>query len=60
LIFNKYRNRYFLAKLFDEGNPNGSQVVKSRYEKRVSQAAAEALSTRTGTPSGITKKLAVL
>jgi hypothetical protein len=42
LIFNKYGNRYFLAKLFDEGNPNGSQVVKSRYEKRVSQAAAEA------------------
>src|SRR4029077_6522954 len=22
LIFNKYGNRYFLAKLFDEGNPN--------------------------------------
>jgi hypothetical protein len=42
LIFNKYGNRYLLAKLFDEGNPNGSQVVKSRYEKRISQAAAEA------------------
>jgi hypothetical protein len=42
LIFNKYGNRYFLAKLFDEGNPDGSTVDKSRYEKRVGQAAAEA------------------
>ncbi len=41
LIFNKYGNRYFLAKLFDEGNPSGSQVVESRYEKRISQAASE-------------------
>ena len=42
LIFNKYGNRYFLAKVFDEGNPSGSQVAESRYEKRVSQAASEA------------------
>src|SRR6266446_2553721 len=42
LIFNKYGNRYFLAKLFDEGNPNGSEVVKSHYETRMSQAALEA------------------
>jgi hypothetical protein len=41
LIFNKYGNRYFLAKLFDEGNPNGSEVVKSRYEKKITQAASE-------------------
>jgi len=41
LIFDKYENRYFLAKLFDEGNPSGSQVLESRYEKKVSQAAAE-------------------
>ena len=41
LIFNKYGNRYFLAKLFDEGNPSGSVVLESRYEKRI-QAAAEA------------------
>ena len=41
LIFNKYGNRYFLVKLFDEGNPNGSRVDESRYEKRVSQAATE-------------------
>jgi hypothetical protein len=42
LIFNKYGNRYFLAKLFDEGNPSGSTVDESRYEKTVSKAAAEA------------------
>jgi len=42
LIFNKYGNRYFLAKLFDEGNPNGSLVEESRYEKKVGQATSEA------------------
>jgi hypothetical protein len=42
LIFNKYGNRYFLAKLFDEGNPSGSQVPESRYEKRISQTVEEA------------------
>src|SRR3984893_10196050 len=42
LIFNKYGNRYFLAKVFDEGNPSGSQVAESRYEKKISQAAEEA------------------
>src|SRR5438445_6062980 len=42
LIFNKYGNRYFLTKLFDEGNPSGSKVVESRYEKQVSKAAVEA------------------
>jgi hypothetical protein len=42
LIFNKYGNRYFLAKLFDEGNPSGSQVVASRYEKTISQSGTVA------------------
>src|ERR1700756_3203178 len=42
LVFNKYGNRYFLAKVFDEGNANGSEVSKSSYEKRISQATAEA------------------
>ena len=37
LIFNKYGDRYFLAKFFDEDNRNGSQVTESRYEKRISQ-----------------------
>jgi hypothetical protein len=37
LVFNKYGNRYFLARVFDVGNQNGSQVVESRYEKKVSQ-----------------------
>ncbi len=42
LIFNKYGNRYFLAKLFDEDNPYGSAVLKSRYEQKLNRAAAEA------------------
>ncbi len=42
LIFNKYGNRYFLRKLFDEGNRSGNEVVKSRYEKRIGQVAMEA------------------
>jgi len=42
LIFNKYGNRYFLAKLFDEANPNGSAVLESRYEKIVSHETSEA------------------
>ena len=41
LIFHKYGNRYFLAKLFDESNPDGSQVVESSYEKKVSQATSQ-------------------
>ena len=39
LIFNKYGNRYFLAQLFDEGNRNGDEVVASRDEKKIGQAA---------------------
>jgi hypothetical protein len=35
LIFNKYGNQYFLAKLFDEDNPSGSELIESRYEKQL-------------------------
>jgi hypothetical protein len=42
LIFNKYGDRYFLTQLFDEGNPSGSRVVESRYEKKISQGILEA------------------
>jgi hypothetical protein len=42
LIFDKYGNRYFLAKLFDEGNPYGSEVVESRYEQKLNRRDAEA------------------
>src|ERR1700741_1958830 len=42
LIFNKYGNRYFLAKVFEEGNQSGSEVLESRYEKRVGKKALEA------------------
>jgi hypothetical protein len=42
LIFNKYGNRYFLEKVFNESNPNGSAVIESRYEKRIDKTTAEA------------------
>jgi hypothetical protein len=42
LLFNKYGNRYFLAKLFEEGSASGSQVIESRYEKTVSHQTMEA------------------
>jgi hypothetical protein len=42
LVFNKYGDKYFLEKLFDEGDANGSKVNESSYEKRVGRAAAEA------------------
>ncbi len=42
LVFNRYGNRYFLEKLFDEGQSSGSQVIESSYEKRLGKAAAEA------------------
>jgi hypothetical protein len=45
LIFNKYGNRCFLAKLFDEDNANGGQVIESRYEKTVNKATLEARNT---------------
>lgn len=41
LIFDKYGHRYFLERLFDESDPNGSAVVKSGYEERIGEAAAE-------------------
>ena len=42
LIFNKYGDQYFLARVFDDGNPLGSKVVESRYEKKLSQQGATA------------------
>ena len=41
LIFSKYGNRYFLEKLLEEAEPDGREVVESRYEKRVAEAASE-------------------
>jgi hypothetical protein len=41
LVFNKYGNRYFLAKLFQEGSDRGSQVIESNYERTVSQEATD-------------------
>ena len=34
LVFNHYGNRYFLSKLFDEGEKLGSAVVESGYSKQ--------------------------
>jgi hypothetical protein len=42
LIFNKYGNRYFLSKLFDDCSRSGREVVKSGYENRIAQEATEA------------------
>jgi hypothetical protein len=42
LIFNKYGNRYFLAELFDEGNPSGSELIESACEKQISKGAVAA------------------
>jgi hypothetical protein len=53
LIFNKYGNRYFLAKVFDEGNPTGSQVLESRYDQRGGRSPG----TRAGTSPGPTGEL---
>ena len=59
LIFNKYGNRYFLAKLFDEGNPSGSEVPKSAYEKKIGQATTEAQTHVAANHPGATGKVAV-
>lgn len=42
LIFNKYGDRYFLAKLFEGGSGSGDEVIESRYEQRVDKATLEA------------------
>jgi hypothetical protein len=42
LIFNKYGDQYFLAKLFEEGSSSGSRVVKSSHEKKISEQATQA------------------
>ena len=37
--FQKYGNRYFLAKMFAEGNRSGDKVTESRDERRIGQVA---------------------
>jgi hypothetical protein len=58
VVFNKYGDRYFLAELLQEGNPVGSKVVESRYEKRISQAGAVAQEHAPARLRGQTGKLA--
>jgi hypothetical protein len=40
LVFNHYGNRYFLSKLFDEGEKVGSTVVESGYAKQYASGGA--------------------
>jgi hypothetical protein len=40
LIFNHYGNRYFLSKLYDEGEKVGSAVVESGYLKQYASGGA--------------------
>ena len=42
LIFNKYGDQYFLSKLFDQGEPDGSELTESRGEKQISKGAVAA------------------
>jgi len=42
LIFNKYGDNYFLSKLYDEGDPSGSELIETRYEKQISKGAVTA------------------
>lgn len=37
LIFNKYGDHYFLARLFEEGSASGSEVIESSAEKTMSE-----------------------
>src|SRR5580692_117492 len=40
LVFNHYGNRYFLSKLFDDGEKVGSAVVDSGYSKKYAPGEA--------------------
>ena len=40
LVFNHYGDRYFLSKLFDEGEKAGSAVVESGYLKKYASGGA--------------------
>ena len=40
LVFNHYGNRYFLSKLFDNGEKVGSAVVDSGYSKQYASGGA--------------------
>ena len=53
LIFNKYGDTYFLSELFDQGDPSGSEVIKSKYEKKVSE---QGLTAQEHVPTGQQKQ----
>jgi hypothetical protein len=39
LVFNRYGNRYFLSQVWEQGNSQGRQLLKSAREKEMSQLA---------------------
>jgi hypothetical protein len=39
LVFNRYGNRYFLSQVWEQGNSQGRQLLKSAREKEMSQIA---------------------
>ncbi len=41
LIFNKYGDQYFLSKMFDEGNKDGSEALESHYEKMMRKSGVQ-------------------
>ena len=41
LTFNKYGDSYFLSTMFEEGNPDGSELIQSRDEKNIAKNASE-------------------
>jgi len=50
VIFNKYGDRYFLAKLFEEGGSSGSQVPQSPLRKENQSTNYGSSATRAGAP----------
>jgi hypothetical protein len=49
VVFNKYGDHYFLAQVFDGGDPSGSEVVESKYEQKVSKEAVAATKVNVAT-----------
>jgi hypothetical protein len=58
LIFNIYGDRYFLAKLFEEGSSSGNQDTPVPLPKENPSTRHGSSATRAGTPQGTTRKLA--
>jgi len=42
LLFNKYGDQYFLSKIYEEGEKDGSAVAESRYEMKMEKSGVKA------------------